>query len=256
MENYKNMIAKKYAQKENIKHYIKEVKKGLFKAEQALIEKYFTKKYKVLDLGCGTGREAFPLVRKGFRVTAIDITPRMIEVAKQISKNLKLNVNFRIGDAENLKNFKNDSFGYSLIINQMIEHIPKRVNRIKTLKGVRRILKRNGILILSTHSKYSIPKMRIYWFFADGWKKLLMKIFGKNYKGLELGDRFTTLIGKEKTSGKVFIHIYTPEEVLEDLKRAKFKIIEHKVKEELEKNVTLSEQQRKKSNVVYYVAKK
>ena len=52
----------------------------------------------VLDLGCGTGRYTIPLAKKGAKVTAIDFTKGMIEIAKKKAKKSRLNINFKQGD--------------------------------------------------------------------------------------------------------------------------------------------------------------
>jgi methyl halide transferase len=38
--------------------------------------------YTALDMGCGTGNDAIELARNGFRVTAIDMVPRAIQMAR------------------------------------------------------------------------------------------------------------------------------------------------------------------------------
>lgn len=56
---------------------------------------------KILDLACGTGTLALELANLGHFVLAIDISPKMIEVAK--SKTAKLaNVSFLVGDISEL----------------------------------------------------------------------------------------------------------------------------------------------------------
>lgn len=96
----------------------------------------------LLDIDCGTApmisllKEKYP----SKKYTGIDLTPKMIEVAK--SKNLD-NTEFVVGDAENLP-FKNNSF--DIIINsQSFHHYPNPQN---FFNEVSRVLKPNGKLIL------------------------------------------------------------------------------------------------------------
>ena len=44
----------------------------------------------ILDLGCYTGTEAVILAREGYRVVGVDISPRMIEIAKRKAKKWRL----------------------------------------------------------------------------------------------------------------------------------------------------------------------
>jgi ubiquinone/menaquinone biosynthesis C-methylase UbiE len=37
---------------------------------------------RLLDIGCGTGLSSIPMVGRGWQVTACDISPRMLEVAR------------------------------------------------------------------------------------------------------------------------------------------------------------------------------
>jgi cyclopropane fatty-acyl-phospholipid synthase-like methyltransferase len=56
----------------------------------------------ILDLGCGRGRHAINLARKGYRVTGIDLSEQAIETAKQKKEELGLNnVNFQVRDMRN-----------------------------------------------------------------------------------------------------------------------------------------------------------
>jgi SAM-dependent methyltransferase len=53
----------------------------------------------ILDLGCGTGRHDTLLNKKGFKITGVDLSEKMIEIAK--NQNIK-NSEFIIGDVRNL----------------------------------------------------------------------------------------------------------------------------------------------------------
>ena len=98
--------------------------------------------YKILDVGCGTGKLLSMIRNKNNKVDlyGIDISPKMIEKAK--SKKIK-NVSLKVGDAEKLE-FDNDQFDI-LITSESFHHYPYPS---KALKEFRRVLKPNGLLIL------------------------------------------------------------------------------------------------------------
>ena len=109
----------------------------------------------LLDAGCGTApmlsllTERFP----DAHFTGIDLTPKMVEVAK--AKNLP-NTTLVCGDCENLP-FEEDAFDV-IICSQSFHHYP---NPEAFLKSVRRCLRRNGRLILRD---MTMGEGLIHWF--------------------------------------------------------------------------------------------
>jgi len=53
-----------------------------------------------LDLACGTGRNALYLAQKGYAVSAIDISPRAIELACQAARKEGLKINWIVADLD------------------------------------------------------------------------------------------------------------------------------------------------------------
>ena len=110
----------------------------------------------LLDAGCGTApmlsllTERFP----DAHFTGIDLTPKMVEVAK--AKNLP-NTTLVCGDCENLP-FEEDAFDV-IICSQSFHHYP---NPEAFLKSVRRCLRRSGRLILRD---MTMGEGLIHWFF-------------------------------------------------------------------------------------------
>ena len=70
-------------------------------------------KAKILDAACGAGRHAIALAQKGYSLTAFDLSEPLIEKAKSISNDLKLNIDFFNADMRTVD--FNDRF--SLILN-------------------------------------------------------------------------------------------------------------------------------------------
>lgn len=52
----------------------------------------------VLDLACGSGRFSIPIAKMGLSISGLDLSKSMLELAKEKSKQLGLNVDFRLGD--------------------------------------------------------------------------------------------------------------------------------------------------------------
>jgi len=89
---------------------------NLFGEPYAELMEFFSEyphKGKVLDLGCGQGRDAIALARLGYSVTGIDNSKVGIEQMNQIAQNENLNLTGQIGDIYALENF--DKFDFILL---------------------------------------------------------------------------------------------------------------------------------------------
>jgi len=65
------------------------------------------KSLKILDVGCGTGRHAIELSRRGFTVTGIDLSETQLKRAKGKAESNNLKIDFQKQDARNLS-FNNE----------------------------------------------------------------------------------------------------------------------------------------------------
>ena len=102
------------------------------------------KKSKILDLGCGEGRDAICLLNNGYNVMAVDYSQTVIEKCKQLSNN-KYNEHFIQLDLINDKMNCKFDFIYSIAVLHMFvlnEH------RDKFLSFVREHLKNDGICLI------------------------------------------------------------------------------------------------------------
>lgn len=61
--------------------------------------------HKILDVGCGAGRHSIELAKRGFQVTGLDFSPRMLEVARERASQASVQVDFFHGDARTM-NFR------------------------------------------------------------------------------------------------------------------------------------------------------
>src|ERR1041385_8665207 len=61
-----------------------------------------TRGMRVLDVGCGTGVVAITAARAGATVSAIDLTPALLERARENARTAEVSIDFREADAEEL----------------------------------------------------------------------------------------------------------------------------------------------------------
>ena len=62
----------------------------------------FDKSLKILDVGCGTGRHAIELSKRGYNVTGIDLSESQLKRAKEKATENNLVIDFQCQDARNL----------------------------------------------------------------------------------------------------------------------------------------------------------
>ena len=91
---------------------------------------------KVLEIGCGTGYFTKEIVKTGALVTAIDISPELLEIAKQDIKDT--NVSFVLDNAYDLS-FDADSFD-SIVGSSVLHHLEIE----KAVSEMFRVLKPGG----------------------------------------------------------------------------------------------------------------
>ncbi len=63
-----------------------------------------------LDLACGTGAVAERAASAGAAVTGIDLAPALVETARRRAGQLGLDIDYRVGDAENLSDVEDGRF--------------------------------------------------------------------------------------------------------------------------------------------------
>lgn len=106
---------------------------------------------KILEIGCGTAREARFLIENGFDYTGIDASESMLDIAKdKLKKGNFLKMNFY-----NLK-FDKESFDGFLAIASLL-HVPK-YKISKVLTSIRGIIRNNGIGFISLKEKNQLDE--------------------------------------------------------------------------------------------------
>jgi 2-polyprenyl-6-hydroxyphenyl methylase/3-demethylubiquinone-9 3-methyltransferase len=101
---------------------------------------------RVLDVGCGGGLLAEALARAGAEVTAIDLAPGMIEVARLHAAESGLGIDYRLAAAEDVARVSPQGFDVVTCM-EMLEHVPEPAAMTATLA---RLLRPGGALFVST----------------------------------------------------------------------------------------------------------
>ncbi len=83
---------------------------------------------RVLDAGCGTGAMAAELAQRGAKVTAVDISPQLIDIAKRrLHPALTDNVDFQSGD---MSDPALGTFDYTLAMDSLIYYRDADIGRV------------------------------------------------------------------------------------------------------------------------------
>ncbi len=229
MEELFDKMIKRYSETEEFLIWTDNVNNGLEKVEEILIKKYFTnKKGKILDIGCGGGREAIALYKMGYtNIIGIDFVKKIIKKARENARNYGTDIIFKVGNAVDLK-FQENEFDYIVMFKQCYGHIPKRINRLKALKEAKRVLKDNGFIILTTSWMNSRFVYRFYFFFMN----IVRRFY--NPFNLESNDAFIFRTGGKYNFLKSFkkravFHWHNPEEIIEDAREVGLEVLKMEI---------------------------
>jgi len=100
---------------------------------------------KVLDVACGTGVVAVTAARRGAQVTAFDLTPELLERARENARLVDVSIDFHEGNVEQLP-FSDDSF--DVVVSQFGHIFAPRPE--VAIGQMLRVLKRGGTIAFST----------------------------------------------------------------------------------------------------------
>lgn len=98
---------------------------------------------KLLDAGCGFGSYSIYCAQQGATVTAVDISPTMIELAKNEAAEAEVQIDFSVQDAANLEGIPSGTFDL------VISSVAACFNMPTFFKEMARVLKPGGVFCFS-----------------------------------------------------------------------------------------------------------
>ena len=116
-------------------------------------------KGKVIEIGCGPGEVSNYLKMKGLNITGIDISDKMIEIARQLNPF----IDFQVGDVFNL-NYRDSSI-YGIVAPYLIVNFTQKDIK-PAFNEINRVLIRKGQFLISFHS--GNEELEIEDFFVKG----------------------------------------------------------------------------------------
>lgn len=189
---------------------------------------------KILDWGCGNGRFCEILRDKDIDYYGVDVSEKMIEIAKTQHPKAK----FQIVDSLNLpfpENFFNKVFSFAVF-----HHIPSEEFRIQFLREAKRVLKPGGILILTI---WNLWERKTVW--KQFFKYTFLKIISKSE--IDFRDIFYPWRRYDrKILVQRYFHLFTQKELEKLVKKVDFKV----------KEIGILKSQKTKESNFYLIAEK
>jgi ubiquinone/menaquinone biosynthesis C-methylase UbiE len=118
---------------------------------------------RVLDVACGTGLISIPLARRGFHVSGLDVSERVLEVARAEAPEL----DFRRGDMRELP-WEDESFDAVINLWTAFGFFETRADDEHVLSEAARVLVPGGLFVLDTVNQTALLRG----FRPQGWKEL------------------------------------------------------------------------------------
>ncbi|WP_040212713.1 class I SAM-dependent methyltransferase [Clostridium polynesiense] len=120
-----------------------------FDSTNYLIDKYFPKDGEILDIGAGPGRYSLEMLKKGYKVSLLDISINELKIAEnKITESGLKAENYFCKSAIQLNEFPENKYDGVLLMGPLY-HIHEEEIRTKVLKDTYRILKKGGTALIS-----------------------------------------------------------------------------------------------------------
>lgn len=177
----------------------------LFRFDTEVLDHVLTDPGRVIDLGCGTGRHVAHLARRAFDVVGIDLSPFMLDVAREKLARESLHAELVRGSITDLSRFADCSFRYAICMFSTLGLIRGHRNRTEFLREVRRVLEPGGLFVAHVHNRTCKVWDR------EGRAWLLKNRLFRPFSGLEVGD----MVGEYRGIPDMYLHLFS----LGELKR-------------------------------------
>jgi SAM-dependent methyltransferase len=102
---------------------------------------------RLLDVGCGTGKSFLPFSRDGWRVTACDVSARMLAIA---AAKAPADVALHVADARELPRY--GVFDLVLLLDDVVNYLTEPGELRAALRGARRNLAPDGVVIFDANT--------------------------------------------------------------------------------------------------------
>lgn len=188
-----------------------------FTTTMHLVDKYFPKTGRILDIGAGPGRYSLALADKGYSMSLLDISQKELELAEKHFEEANLQAEgFHCLCGMELSDFATSSFDGILVLGPLY-HLHTKEERDTVINEVHRILKPGGTAIMAYINTLGVLRASAIESPAE---------FADNH--LEKMDQMLSgNVALTHNEGFTAAYFTTAEGALEEVKRSPFEIVSH-----------------------------
>ncbi len=177
----------------------------------------------VLDFGCGLGRHALELARRGYQVTGVDRTKTYLSMAKGYAEREGLKVEWALQDMRKFR--RPNAYDGAINLFTTFGYFENQADDKKVLVNVHRSLKKGGVFVIDTLGKEALARnfQERTWSEHDGVIALEERRVSKDWGWLE--SQWTLVKGKVRRTFNINIRIYSAVELTTLLKESGFRSV-------------------------------
>lgn len=118
---------------------------------------YLPPRGRLLEIGFGTGFYTFPLAKRGYQITAIDLANEYVTRCKAKAEEFGLSdqIDFQTGDARQMDGIPRGEFEAVLLMGPLY-HLPLETDRTAALRAAYACLKPEGVIFSALISRFGI----------------------------------------------------------------------------------------------------
>ena len=133
----------------------------------------------ILDAGGGPGRYTLALARQGYRMTLLDLSPALLDLARARIAEARSEVANRIdaiieGSVTDLATFDAARFDAVLCLGGILSHLPEPDDRRRALAELRRVARPGGLLFISVFNRLAGFRSAVQW--PDAWPQFFPRL--------------------------------------------------------------------------------
>jgi ubiquinone/menaquinone biosynthesis C-methylase UbiE len=174
----------------------------------------------VLDMSCGAGRHAIEFAKKGFTVTAVDLSQRLLKEAKKNAVTAGVNIEFVLSD---ILEFETESkFALAVNLFTSFGYFERDDENYEIIQKAYDVLQEDGYFVLDYFSKeYLIKNLIPTTVFSENGSKIIQN---RALAGNRIVKKIT--IEKDDSNEEFYesVRLFTYEEIMEMIKKTGFKI--------------------------------